>query len=263
MIVEYPKDKYEDLLPLFSNHKYLTITINSILKEKEGDVFVDNIDNPQIALLSFKVLEFIVGDSENEHAEELLKYVVENRMLLFPDDKWLELVKDKLVLSPYPRTKFSSEKLSIERCNEILEQKLPEGFILEKVDSKTIQKLNPKLAPGFLPFFKTPEEFETKGLGYCIKESDYVVSMAGSSMPIHDNKFDIQAITDPAPRFRRKGFASIATAALIKESLEKGITPFWDADNEISSKFAIKLGFVKPESYTAYICSKNKLREKK
>ncbi|MBK5114016.1 MAG: GNAT family N-acetyltransferase [Candidatus Heimdallarchaeota archaeon] len=260
MIVEYPKNDQHKLIPLLSNHKYLSILIKTVLKESEGDILVDNIEEPNIALMSYKVFEVIGGDSSNEKATELLKFIPENRMILFPDDDWYEFTKTKLVLSPYPRTKFSSEKLSIERANEILEKKLPDEYKLQKVDSEIVRKINPKLAPAFLPFYKTSEDFVERGLAYCITESDFIISIAGSSMPIYDNEFDLQAITDPNPKYRRKGLASAACAALIKESLEKGITPYWDADNEISVRFALKLGFTKPEAYTAYLCSKNPLR---
>jgi hypothetical protein len=260
MIVEYPKNDQHKLIPLLSNHKYLSILIKTVLKEKEGVIFVDSVEDPKIALMSYKVFEIIGGDSSNEMATELLKIVPENRMILFPDDEWYEFTKSKLVLSPYPRTKFSSEKLSIERADEILEKTLPDGFKLQKVDNEIAKKINPKLAPAFLPFYKSAEDFVERGLAYCITESDYIISIAGSSMPIYDNEFDLQAITDPNPRYRRKGLASAAGAALIKESLENGITPYWDADNEISVRFALKLGFTKPEAYTAHLCSKNPLR---
>ncbi len=260
MIVEYPKNDHHKLIPLFSNHKYLSILIKTVLKEREGDIFVDNIEEPNIALMSYKVFEIIGGDSSNEMAIELLKCIPENRLILFPDDEWVDFAKDKLVLAPYPRTKFSSEKLSIERVNEILEKKLPGEFKLQKVDIDIIRKINPKLAPAFLPFYKTPEDFVERGLAYCITESDFIISIAGSAMPIYDNEYELQAITDPNPIYRRKGLASAASAALIKESLEKGITPYWDADNEISARFALKLGFTKPEAYTAYLCPKNPLR---
>ncbi|NHJ31867.1 MAG: GNAT family N-acetyltransferase [Asgard group archaeon] len=260
MIVEYPKDEQHKLLPLFSNHRYLSILIKTVLKEREGDIFVDNIEEPNVALMSYKVFEVIGGDSRHEMATELIRIATENRMILFPDDEWYEFANNKLILSPYPRTKFSSEKLSIDRANEILEHELPKEYKLQKVDIGIARKINPKLAPAFLPFYKSTEDFVERGLAYCVTESDFIISVAGSSMPIYDNEYDLQAITDPNPKYRRKGLASAASAALIKESLEKGITPYWDADNEISSRFALKLGFTKPESYTAYLCSKNPLK---
>lgn len=260
MIVEYPKNDHHKLIPLFSNHKYLTILIKTVLKEREGDIFVDNVEEPNVALISYKVYEVIGGDSSNEMALDLLKCVTENRLIHFPDCDWYKFAKDKLVLAPYPRTKFSSEKLSIERADEILEKKLPDGYKLQKVDIDIVKKINPKLAPAFLPFFKSQEDFVERGLAYCITESDFIISIAGSAMPIYDNEYELQAITDPNPIYRRKGLASAAAATLIKESLEKGITPYWDADNEISARFALKLGFTKPEAYDAYLCSKNPLR---
>ncbi|MHA1171686.1 MAG: hypothetical protein ACTSQ3_06375 [Candidatus Heimdallarchaeota archaeon] len=73
MIVEYPKSDHHKLIPLFSNHKYLSILIKTILKEKEGDIFVDNIEDTNIALISYKVNEVIGGDSSNEMVMDLLR----------------------------------------------------------------------------------------------------------------------------------------------------------------------------------------------
>jgi len=260
MIVEYPKNEQNKLLPLFSNHKYLSILIKTVLKEKEGEIFVDDIENPNVALMSYKVFEIIGGDSKHEMAIEILRNITENRMILFPDEDWYVFAKDKIVLSPYPRTKFSSEKLSIEKANELLQRELPKECKLQKVDKIIVTKINPKLAPAFLPFYKSADDFVERGLAYCITESDFILSIAGSAMPIHDNEYELQAITDPNPKYRRKGFATAAAAALIKESLEKGIIPHWDADNEISARFALKLGFTKPIAYDAYLCSKNPLK---
>ena len=102
-------------------------------------------------------------------------------------------------------------------------------------------------------------------MGYCIihEEKQLVVSIAISAMPIFDNEFVLQVVTDPNPSYRRKGFATIATTALIGECLEKGIKPHFDADSEISTRFALKLGFSRPQHYTAYICSRNMLKEKR
>ncbi|MCE7746671.1 MAG: GNAT family N-acetyltransferase [Candidatus Heimdallarchaeota archaeon] len=63
-------------------------------------------------------------------------------------------------------------------------------------------------------------DFVERGLAYCITESDFIISIAGSAMPIYDDEYELQAMTDPNPIYRRKGLASAAAATLIKESLD-------------------------------------------
>jgi len=261
MLQAFTSSGHEKLLPLFDDHKYLRVIIKTILKENIGQILVDDIKEPHIALLSYKVIEFIAGDVSNENALELIRNIPENKLLIFPNKDWVELANTELILNPYPRTKFSSENLNITHLDKILQKGLPKNFTLEKINHETISYLNPKLAPAFLPFFKSPEEMVTRGLGFCIKEDDVkCVSVAAASMPIYDSEFEIQALTDPDKKYRRKGFASIACAALIKEALKRGMTPNWDADNEISAKLALKLGFSHPEPYTAYISTRSSVQ---
>jgi hypothetical protein len=40
---------------------------------------------------------------------------------------------------------------------------------------------------------------------------------------------------------------------MIEHCLDTGLTPCWDAHNEISAKLATKLGFVNPRPYTSYV----------
>ncbi|HUU77736.1 MAG TPA: GNAT family N-acetyltransferase [candidate division Zixibacteria bacterium] len=263
MIIEFPPIKNDILIPLFKSNQFLYILTKTVLNDRLGKVLADYIDDPKVALLSYKVFEIIAGDHEIEAAIELLKYVTENRLLIFPNEEWTKIASEKLDLTPYPRIKFSSEKLSIKHIEMLLERDLPDGFSLQKIDIETVYNFNPKLSPAFLPFFESPEAMVNRGLGFCIKEEEKVICVAAAGMPIYDDEFEVQVFTDDEPKYRRKGFATIASAALIKESLEKGITPHWDADNEISARLALKLGFTDPIHYNAYICTRNLIKEEK
>ena len=260
MLVEYPPDKFPSIIPLFEKNKYLFILTKTILKEKLGTIFVDDIDNPTVASLSYRVFEVITGDASSEAALEILKEVSEERLLIFPNKEWEELANKHLILTAYPRAQFSSENLTIKHQEELLSNELPQGFVLEKIDIETAYNFNPKLAPAFLPFFDSPEAFVNRGIGYCIKKDELVVSAAAASLPIYDNEFEIQIITDDNPKYRRKGFATACSAALIKECLERNITPHIDTDNEVSTRLALKLGFTDPIHYNGYICSKKLIK---
>ncbi|MHA1462176.1 MAG: GNAT family N-acetyltransferase [Candidatus Heimdallarchaeota archaeon] len=263
MLIEFPTINQTDLIPLFEQNKYLFIVSKTVLREGNGRILVDDIKNPQVALMSYKVFEIVTGDVKSIHAKKILENVRENRLVIFPNKEWAEFAKEQINLTPYQRIKFSSSKLDIEHLNKLLEKELPEGFTLHKVDVEIVYNMNIKLAPAFLPWFDSPEAFVHRGLAYCIKkdEEEKVVCVVAAAMPIYDDEFEIQVLTDDDPKYRRKGFATIACAALLKESLERGLTPHWDADNEISSKLALKLGFTDPEHYNAFICTENKPRK--
>jgi hypothetical protein len=261
MLRKCPQFRLPELLEVFKDYPYLRIMVKNILRSKSGNAFVDKIKKPELALIDFKVLAFIGGSHDHPLVNELLKLIPENKLLVFPNEEWIDLVKEKLVLTAYARTSFSSEKLTIEKMDELLVQELPKGYTLEKINLRTLNAFNTKLAPAIMPFYRTPREFVRRGLGFCIKEGDFVVSFAASAMPILDDEFEIQVVTDPNPNYRRKGFATKVCAKLIKESLVKGITPHWDADNEVMVRLGLKLGFVKPQNYTAFICSRNPLKK--
>ncbi|NHJ46443.1 MAG: GNAT family N-acetyltransferase [Asgard group archaeon] len=260
MLKKFPQFRLPELISSFADYPYLRIMIKTILKTKTCKAYVDKLRTPELFLLDYKVLAFIGGDHTHPFVQELLKMIPENKMLIFPNENWGKLIQEELVLTAFPRTSFSSEKLTLDRLNELLTSKLPDGYTLEKINVKTLASFNAKLSPAIMPFYKTTREFVRKGLGYCIKEGDFAISFAASSMPIFDDEFMIQVVTDPNTRYRRKGFATRVCATLMKESLEKGIIPFWDADNEIMVRLGLKLGFVKPQNYFSYICSRNPLK---
>jgi len=266
MLVKFPPERHSELLPMFNKHKYLRVMIKTILKDHSGEILVDNLIRPKVALTTYKVIEFIGGLSRNKNAKELIANISENKLLLFPNELWVRLAKRHLILSPYPRTKFLSKKSNLLKAHRKLSKlELPKGFVLKKITLEILQNINPKIAPTILPFYNSPEDFIARGLGYCIihEEKELVVSIATSAMPIFDNEFDLQVVTDPSPSYRRRGFATIAATALIGECLERGLKLHFDADSEISTRFALKLGFSRPQHYTAYICSRNLLKEKK
>ncbi|MCF2143975.1 MAG: GNAT family N-acetyltransferase [Candidatus Heimdallarchaeota archaeon] len=266
MLSEFPPERHAELLTMFNKHRFLRVMIKTILKDQTGVILVDNLTRPKVALLTYKVMEFVGGLSRNKNAKEVIAKISENKLLLFPNDFWLRLAKKHLILTAFPRTKFLSRKSNLLKANRKLRKKeLPKGYSLKKISYEILENINPKIAPTILPFYKSPADFIERGMGYCIihDEKKLVVSIAASAMPIYDDEFDLLVVTDPDPNYRRKGFATIAATALIGECLERGIKLHFDSDSEISTRFALKLGFSRPQHYTAYICSRNFLKEKR
>ena len=62
----------------------------------------------------------------------------------------------------------------------------------------------------------------------------------------------IEIEVDTVPKERRKGLATIASAALILRCLDEGLYPSWDAQNMNSVHLAEKLGYEFDHEYTAY-----------
>ena len=102
MLRKCPQFRLPELLEVFKDYPYLRIMVKNILRSKSGNAFVDKVKKPELVLLDFKVLAFIGGSHDHPLANELLKLIPENKLLVFPNEDWIDLVKEKLVLITKP-----------------------------------------------------------------------------------------------------------------------------------------------------------------
>ena len=83
MLVEFPKERHPELVQMYNKHQYLSIMMKSILKDKAGEIYVDNLDKPKVALMTFKIIEFIGGINRHRQSKEVIRKISENKLLLF------------------------------------------------------------------------------------------------------------------------------------------------------------------------------------
>ncbi len=91
--------------------------------------------------------------------------------------------------------------------------------------------------------------YQKLGLGVVILKDGQIVAGASSYTTYKDG---IEIQVDTKEEYRRKGLASVCSAKLILECLERGIYPSWDAQNKGSLALAEKLGYHYSHTYTAY-----------
>ena len=254
MIEEYPTEEGTKLLPFFTNYPYLKLLVEAILKEKNGTILVDKREKPSVILVKRKVLQFVNGDSTSKEAEALIKHLEPNRLIIVPDKEWGEKLKEKWKeqLHTKIRTKFSSTELTRGCMQEIVKQ-LPDGLGIELLTKETIGTISEQASFIIHILFSSLEDFLTRSFGFCIKDGGNIVSVALAASPTYGKDYEIHIETDPG--YQRRGLAMINSAKLIDYSLEKGLIPHWDADNEPSAKLAKKLKFIKPEHYETYFWS--------
>ncbi|HUU77061.1 MAG TPA: GNAT family N-acetyltransferase [candidate division Zixibacteria bacterium] len=251
MVSEFPLEKRLDLLPLFKPHKYLFALIEGLVKERMGLAYVNNLENPTVGLIGQKIIFYLSGDSEDLSTPELLEKIPPNKLIFIPDENWLQKISDFWgdKLQTYPRTKFSSEKLDINYLKE-LQLRLPKGFVIEKLTKENIKNISDQAKNIIHLLFPSIDNFIERNFGFCILDGKKIASLALAASPIYDNTFEIHIETNP--KYQRKGLALITCAKLIEYSLNKGLIPHWDADNEPSAQLALKLGFTKSEKYFSY-----------
>jgi len=250
-LFEYPAEQSSNLIPMFTNHKYLTAIINSSLQEQLAKVLVDDLENPTVCLMSYFWFTAISGNINSQSIDLLLKAIPFHKVTLFPrDDSWYQLLKAKFgirfVTYKSKRIKFSSESLDLEHIRS-LKKPLPEHLKIEAINKNNADLFDSDLEKRFFDLFGSKNVFLEKGFGYVILDDDNVVGAAATGNIPYNDAFEIQIVVNE--EYRRQGFATLLATNLIEYSLENGFEPRWDADNDKSAALAKKLGYTNPETY--------------
>lgn len=251
MVTEYSLAVTNDIEDLFHEHKWLRTVIHYAFHERKGKVFVTDTNNPEASFLQIGFV-FLGGDSESAQVFELVDALPIGPQLIVPNLVWAtkltELLGDKV--KRIPRFGFSHETLNIDHLRALKENLSPE-FVLERIDLDTARTAPRSIAPAIPFFFGSPESFIERGFGYCIKHDGVVVSTAMTAMPF-EREFEIEVDTIDSPDYRRKGLATVASAALVEHALMENLVPIWDAANNASKALALKLGYSNMTPYNAF-----------
>ena len=253
MLVKCPPEKRDNVRSLFNEYPYLRLVINQVFESSLGEVWADHTDNPRVAMVVIAGIHALAGSSGLDAASELLELIPEGHPIIAPDASWSTLVRRKWgeKVRVLTRTVFSSDGLDINHVRK-LKGRLPDGYSLKRIDINIARAMGGRGEELILPFFGSLEVFIERGVGFCVMHGQRPVSAAFSGLPIEDDQFDVQVYTVDESRYRRKGYATMASAALIEHSLENGLEPHWDAQNEPSIKMALKLGYTDPMQYDIY-----------
>lgn len=101
----------------------------------------------------------------------------------------------------------------------------------------------------FVSQFRDADDYLTRGLGFAALCGGEMIGGA-SSYTRYSKGIEIQVET--RSEWQKRGIASACCAALILESLSRGLYPSWDAANPASAALAEKLGYRKAGLYPAW-----------
>lgn len=123
---------------------------------------------------------------------------------------------------------------------------LPQGFSVQRMD-RTLLERTPWLEEN-ITRYGSIENFLEKGIAVCVLHGDQVISEAGADVEVRGVR-EIGIRTKE--EYRRRGFATIACAHLIRLCEEAGANTFWDCAkfNAGSAALARKLGFGNERAY--------------
>ena len=120
------------------------------------------------------------------------------------------------------------------------EPNLPSGLHLQRAGKNVFHPWQGPVMPS--SFWSNPEDFEKYGIAFAIYQGGRPLCVAFSAW-VFDNVLEIGIETHPEAR--RRGFAILTCAALIRYALSRGLEPVWSAhsENKASQILAARLGF--------------------
>lgn len=223
-----------------------------------GDAYVDRLPEPTAGLIISGEYSFFAGDAKSDPALQLVDQLFvlnpgSETTCIFPDDEpdWehtlMSIAKNNPVVVPrfgivQKDYVFDEENLKCYIDN------VPEGYELVMFDENIYnQALEADWSKEFCEIYSSASDYLSRGFGYAILKDGKLVS-GTSTMTVYDGGTEIQVATHPD--FRQKGLAMICSAAFVLESQRRGIRACWDAENEISKKMAMALGYEYKGVYT-------------
>lgn len=222
-----------------------------------GKVFVDTPEKPQIALIydnGFCVLAGAASSAEfaNTCLNWLRREEGQNFFILYPGHDCWRPVLDEAIAAPIrklqrvawqlDRNAFTSKR----SCH-----RLPPEFTLEPMNAALMKMVANTMYPWAGDTWKSTEQFETDGIGFCIFAEGKIVSLCYSVF-VCGAHHEIDILTSEG--FKRRGLGEVVAVAFIEKCLELGLQPGWDCfkDNHASYDLAQILGFIPKNEFPVY-----------
>jgi GNAT superfamily N-acetyltransferase len=222
--------------------------IYSCLQKVMGKIYVTDLECPKAAMAYVGCFAFYAGEPD----KELVATKPDGFVIMTPQNKaWEACIEEcfpdakKVIRYAIKKdTQFDKEYL------QSLIKNLPEGYELKEIDERIYDMcFSDPVTRDFVSSFESKEKYLEMGRGMVILESGRIVAGASSYTRYNEG---IEIEVDTVEEERRKGLATIVSAALILRCLSEGLYPSWDAQNMNSVHLAEKLGYEFDHEYTAY-----------
>ena len=222
--------------------------IYSCLQKVMGKIFTTDIASPKSVMTYVGCFAFYAGEPDRE----LVINKPEGFVIMVPQNKAWEACIEKCFPAAKKVTRYATKKDT--RFDKVMLRNmlanLPVGYEMKEIDEITYDLCLPDpVTRDFVSSFKSKDNFLALGRGMVIMKSGRIVAGASSYARYNEG---IEIEVDTVEEERRKGLATIASAALILRCLDEGLYPSWDAQNMKSVRLAEKLGYEFDHEYTAY-----------
>ena len=222
--------------------------IYSCLQKVMGKIFTTDIASPKSVMAYVGCFAFYAGEADRE----LVRKKPDGFVIMVPQNKEWEACIEKCFPTAKKVTRYAIKKDT--RFDKAMLKnmvaKLSVGYEMKEIDEKIYDLcLTDPVTRDFVSSFESKERFLELGRGMVIMKSGLIVAGASSYTRYNEG---IEIEVDTVEEERRKGLATIASAALILRCLDEGLYPSWDAQNMNSVRLAKKLGYEFDHEYTAY-----------
>lgn len=242
MLVKVENKNLEKLRNLFKDIRFFMG--HSVLDGNMGEAYVDNISNPNFAILIVRKYCFMSGNIEKESLYELINNKLKQYILIPSDNLKIvieEIYKDNITkLERYSIKKkpvFDRKKL------QKYITKVPAKYSLQEIDKNAAERIKKE------KFISITDDYEKNGVGYYCIFNNEIIGVASSDIFYKDG---IEVNIKVKDEYRREGIATALSSKLILKCLEENKKISWDAANLWSVGLAEKLGFEYDFTYNIY-----------
>ena len=163
-------------------------------------------------------------------------------LALWPDHPYNQL------LPPAPdfdgsELQFTDRPLGTDPLPDI---SVPEGCALLSIDAKWFERC--RYRDEFISFFGSAERTLEQGFGFCLVQGEQLLSEAFACAAA-EGVIEIGTITGEA--YRRRGYAALCCARLIRECEARGYRTYWNCekDNLASASLARAMGYQTEQAF--------------
>ncbi len=234
--------------------------ILSALSGMNGEMYVDNLEKPEVVIINVADYSFVAGDPESEKAKDCILFLsgihqddFNIRCVNKDFNKVVEAVyNDKYSLYSRFATLRSFEYMDFDYLQKAVCEREKE-YKLSLIDEKLFNKCKEiSWARDLVIGFNSYSEWEKSGLGVVFLKDDEPICGA-SSYSSYPGGIEVEIIT--REDFRKKGFGFSIGAALLIECKKRNLLASWDAAHEQSLKLAERLGYKFLYKYDIYAIS--------
>ncbi|NHK32983.1 MAG: GNAT family N-acetyltransferase [Asgard group archaeon] len=278
-MIELQLEEFEKVRELFTEVEYNLNCMVVIAGINPGRIWVDSKEKPTSGFLIDNSWTYFLAGNPNNYefntsigkllkdeifpkVENLEKMNFGEWLINFENKDWFDKIENEFAIK---------DPIALERCYYVFDKllipdwrtQIPKGFAMRRIDTSLLkdEKLeNIEEIKGWIKSqYGSEEKFLEEGLGFCLIEGKKTIASWCLSEWAMESKIEIGIIT--AQNYRRKGLATLCTAATVELCQEKGYEIGWhtNQENVASCRLAEKVGFVRKKNYiSAYGAYKEK-----